>query len=180
MRKLDEVINNFAECEKYPDCPLCEYGGHKCMAIQDALAYLKEYQHMKKALDYKAEQYEQKIEKINQQWHENEDRCQREIALYQEAVKNCEAKELMLTHALADLEDNPPLTWEELREMVGKPVWVQHFFHGKWVIVSGFRFLSDDGRNNPVMEVQGSSMTYAYSTFGTQWQAYRNEVEGRK
>lgn len=28
--------------------------------------------------------------------------------------------------AMADLEDNPPLTWDELKQMEGKPVWVEY------------------------------------------------------
>ena len=43
MKTLNEVIEEFRECERYPDCQLCEYGGHMCMYIQDALHYLKEY-----------------------------------------------------------------------------------------------------------------------------------------
>lgn len=27
--------------------------------------------------------------------------------------------------AIANLEDNPPLTWDELKTMEGKPVWVE-------------------------------------------------------
>lgn len=30
---------------------------------------------------------------------------------------------------------NDPLTWDELREMEGKPVWVEHKHYSKWLIV---------------------------------------------
>ena len=30
--------------------------------------------------------------------------------------------------AMVDLEDNPPLTWDELRQMKGKPVWVERYY----------------------------------------------------
>ena len=71
MKTLDEVIDGVGECAKYPDCPLCMYGGQMCMWIQDALHYLKEYR--------------------------------------------------------TDLEDNPPLSWDELQQMKYKPVWIECF-----------------------------------------------------
>jgi len=30
--------------------------------------------------------------------------------------------------AMADIEDNPPLTWDELRQMEGKPVWIEEYW----------------------------------------------------
>lgn len=37
--------------------------------------------------------------------------------------------------AMADLEDNPPLTFDELKQMEGKPVWYEHEFWKGWIIL---------------------------------------------
>ena len=64
--------------------------------------------------------------------------------------------------AMADLEDNPPLTWDELKKMEGKPVWVEEraengLWWTYWVIW--------DGENAVLPEEK----------YGTDWQAYRKE-----
>lgn len=45
-----------------------------------------------------------------------------------------EAAAILRTHP--DAKPNDPLTLEELREMDGEPVWVEHYNGGEWVIVS--------------------------------------------
>lgn len=60
----------------------------------DALHYLKEYQVVKKVLELKKQQYEELTEAVQKQSQGREARSQAEIALYQEAVRNCEAAEL--------------------------------------------------------------------------------------
>lgn len=32
-------------------------------------------------------------------------------------------------------DDNPPLDWEQLKDMVGKPVWYEHEFWKGWIIL---------------------------------------------
>ena len=173
MKTIEEVIKELEYkrisycCDpKKDDCPY-----HAKFSCDDAVHYLKEYQHMKKALDYKAEQYDQKIEKINQQWNEYEDRCQQEISRYQEAVKNCEAKELMYIHALANIEDNPPLTWDELGQLKRKPVWMEEpeLFGKGWVIITGHS-------KDVIFGIfPGGISFWGIEDMGDKWQAYRKE-----
>lgn len=36
---------------------------------------------------------------------------------------------------MAMCDENDPLTWDELKQMLGKPVWVEHKHYSKWLIV---------------------------------------------
>ncbi len=72
---------------------------------------------------------------------------------------------------------NPPLTWDELKAMVGKPVWVEYGNNQQsyWVIIYGFY-----GRDNELqwMEVSGGNPnTLWQKDMGADeyWQAYRKE-----
>ena len=147
MKTLNEVIKANECCDHgEPDsrCEDCPYKGiGACCAERetDALHYLKEYRENKSglektkaALEVKKKIYEDMTEKIMQQGQENEARCQAEIARYQEAVKNCERAENLYKQKQKAAEDalwkiasdpNEPLTWDELRTMTGKPVWIE-------------------------------------------------------
>ena len=65
-------------------------------------------------------------------------------------------------------DDNPPLSWQDLKQMEGKPVWVE----GSWEIIDSCTedyFSTDSGamyfrRNDE-----------CYGDYGTDWQAYRKE-----
>ena len=74
--------------------------------------------------------------------------------------------------------NNPPLTWDELKQMEGKPVWVEEPYNGEWhgnwaVICSVGEYEYDD---DPYMSMTDDSF-YLKSGCGTRWQAYRKERE---
>ena len=87
--------------------------------------------------------------------------------------------------AMADLEDNPPLTWDELKTMKGKPVWVEwddseeamrtkeFVFSRQWEIISEVYeenivcIYSDRRAEN--------HFAYSKDNLGKTWQAYRKE-----
>ena len=144
MRTLDEVI-------EWIEDPKMAY----CVYKDDALHYLKEYRERLQNLQDMMDRYE-----IN-------DRN------YQEAVWNCEMVQLKYQQLLDDFNDNPALTWQELRQMEGKPVWVETTtsFRSGWYLVRDVFFedtvyLTDIKRGEGV----GRSMDY-----GKTWQAYRKE-----
>lgn len=74
-------------------------------------------------------------------------------------------------------DDNPPLTWDELKQMEGKPVWVEWtvkgvWHHGDWNLVNaqlGDRVWLIDGN--------GEEFDLLKEVQGTMWQAYRKERE---
>ena len=70
---------------------------------------------------------------------------------------------------------NPPLTWEELQQMEGKPIWVEVKYHNPdaiykyWTIVKYF-----DSHEGEDLIFTGTGF-YHRSLLGTGWQAYRKE-----
>lgn len=79
--------------------------------------------------------------------------------------------------AMADLEDNPVLTWDELKQMEGKPVWVEenwHKYEAKyWSIHHG---ISDGYDGDEILYLQPFT-TLSKNNMGKTWQAYRKERE---
>ena len=71
-------------------------------------------------------------------------------------------------------DDNPPLTWEELKQMEGKPVWIE-LLKGKWKgwdVIGGF---DEDDFGVAMVTVRGDD--YYKADLGKTWQAYRKERE---
>lgn len=83
--------------------------------------------------------------------------------------------EKMVADYLAD--NNPPLTWDELRTMEGKPVWVEYgcnFNQKRWVIIHSFH----NTGSFCYMDVSGNyPNTFWQKDMGEDefWQAYRQE-----
>lgn len=84
-----------------------------------------------------------------------------EILKMEEALGYCE------------MADNRPLTWSELKQMEGKPVWVEEpsFFGKRWVLISGLNSEAVFGTSI------GSMVFYTKDEQGMTWQAYRKERE---
>ena len=69
--------------------------------------------------------------------------------------------------------DNPPLTWDELRQMEGKPVWLEH------KLVHGWRLVGHQ-ENDHMMILVGAyteQIPLFADDIGKTWQAYRKERE---
>ena len=81
----------------------------------------------------------------------------------------------------AELEKNDPLTWDELKTMEGKPVWVEGKTVKHWAVITGIYY--DDLNEGYLLETyysekQGSNTSRRKrSTLGNTWQAYRKEQE---
>ena len=178
MKTLDEVIKNLEDGTEHLSAMLISRE-----TWSDTLHYLQEYKAKMKVLEYKSKRYDEMCETIQKQGQEHEDRCQAEIARYQEAVRNCEEAENKYRKAEQDalkaLDDwasrpveenkklvltvaNPPLTWDELKQMEGKPVWVEEsaengLWWTYWVIWEC---------DNAVLPKKD---------YSTKWKAYRKE-----
>ena len=121
----------------------------------DALHYLKEYQERLQNLQDMMDRYE------------TNDRN------YQEAVQNCEMVQLKYQQLLDDYNDNPALTWKQLKQMIGKPVWVEALLYKQWVVIA---YVGDDHiRFEGVNLYAPESRFYMGKNNG--WQAYRKERE---
>lgn len=75
--------------------------------------------------------------------------------------------------AVIELKKNPPLTWDELKAMTGKPVWIELLRNGHWKgwdVIAGF---DDDDFGDAMVTVHGDD--YYFADLGKTWQAYRKE-----
>ena len=68
-----------------------------------------------------------------------------------------------------------PLTWDELKQMKGEPVWVKHKHYNKWLIVY------EVYENTIVLDGNGCYTQYFSDDNDKEvrWQAYRKENNGR-
>ena len=159
MRTLDEVIKAVEEdleCANvsYPET-FYDYDNHK-----DALHYLKEFQDAKNALDAERERT---IEAY----------CQWEDAKEKLEAQTCQMM-WVDKHFQFEKSDNP-LTWDELKAMEGKPVWIEFLndegeWNGEWCLV--------ESSNNILCEILRCKMSWwglRKITLGKTWQAYRKE-----
>ena len=143
MRTLDEVIERMEGI----------YGNISDRTKNDAVHYLKEYRERLSQLQDMMDRYE-----IN-------DRN------YQEAVRNCEMVQLKYQQLLDDYNDNPALTWKQLKQMTGKPVWVEALLYKQWAVIA---YVGDDHiRFEGVNLYAPESRFYMGKDNG--WQAYRKE-----
>ena len=78
-------------------------------------------------------------------------------------------------------DDNPPLTWDELKQMEGKPVWIEgeHGFiwnHKSWVLIDTYDE-NDDLIICHGIDTGHYEFAIGKEDYGTDWQAYRKERE---
>ena len=95
-----------------------------------------------------------------------------------DGMKRLEEKEMMFIHTMADLENNLPLSWDELRQMEGKPVWIDSVpLVRRWVIIKKFHPIGGN-KNLFDMEVEDGGHFLRKNMRRDDpawWQAYRKE-----
>lgn len=166
MITLDEVIDKLIECHTR----WCRWSETSDIverdAVEEAICYLREYRDKAHRLDIDIADHRRSFEQLVI-----------EIERYQEAVKNCEEAENKYRQLAQNLGEvgNPPLDWDELKQMTGKPVWIEHLEtgtpHGEWTIVQtpavfGDVYLVTRYRDRYVLYEKD---------LGETWQAYRKE-----
>lgn len=80
-----------------------------------------------------------------------------------------------LTKELA--EQNEPLTWNELKDMIGKPIWVERtekYCVPHWAIIEDI--VEWDSIDNSTLLLQPDDEELFLSDHAKTWQAYRKEV----
>lgn len=70
--------------------------------------------------------------------------------------------------------NNPPLTWDELKTLEGKPVWIEHpeTKIGRWIVIAKITGRNEDLACMNATDAWGS---YWKKYQGLEWQAYRKE-----
>ena len=69
-------------------------------------------------------------------------------------------------------ERNDPLTWDELKEMIGKPVWVER---DGWKVIRSFETWEDV--NQEIINFTDNERSCRSVLDHGDWQAYRKERE---
>jgi len=87
--------------------------------------------------------------------------------------------EMSETHDYSRLKPyNPPLTWDELKQMFHKPVWIETKTKKTWVIINDFDGLTPNNENVNVIHTSHNGAKcshFAKHLMGQTWQAYRKE-----
>ena len=98
---------------------------------------------------------------------------------YRDAYGNVIASMNHHLRKIHELEQNDPLTWDELRTMEGKPVWIEEYDavdstrgwrHCRWMLVEFVNDTYMDARNS-------DGEQYNFDKGEETWQAYRKERE---
>lgn len=105
-----------------------------------------------------------------------DNRCYEEDALYYlKAYRKLDS----LDAVAFPEDDNAPLSWGELKQMEGKPVWVEadDGKYKRWFIVGNFFswFEKEDFDAHVNLYRSDGAMEMSKETFGSYWQAYREE-----
>ena len=154
MKTLDEVIKAWSICfsdNSRSNCTGCPYADDDGEAAcfnhdrEDALHYLREYKAHQADWSYAVANSEQ----------------------------FAEARDKHIK-ALAELKRNEPLTWDELKQMEGKPVWLEYEgYTPDWEVIENVgTFKSADG-----LFVETHKSILHKEDIGKTWQAYRKERE---
>ena len=174
MKTLDEVIKAIENClnpaDKLGNCrDECPYI-HCCdpMGISvknDVLHYLKEYQDAKNTLDIERE----KTIEAYCQWKDAKEKLEAQTS----------QKMWVDNHFQFEISDNPPLTWDELKEMKGKPIWVEYAADEQqtgWFLIAKNPERPTFGKSKIFTLVREDGRFYlTISGYGKTWKAYRRE-----
>lgn len=155
MMTLDDVISKI---ELAWACPSSDEGSEYCDLMEvrdDALHYLKMYRSDQEQWGFFQKNYEDELKQKIKDFGDAKERF----------VKRLKELDVGIL--------NDPLTWDELRTMEGKPVWVELLGKGRWKgwdVIGGF---DDDEFGKAMVTVRGDD--YYLDDLSKTWQAYRKE-----
>ena len=164
MKSLNEVIRANECCDhgeldsRCEDCPYNGIGACCAERESDALHYLEKYR----------DNYEARNDQVKR---------------YQKAAQQCEEvlkdyialKQIALRQYCASAQDNPPLTWNELKQMEGKPVWIEERSCRLWIIARNFQRVQYENIDTEWLRTDIREIYYDKADIGKTWQAYRKE-----
>lgn len=148
MKTLDEVIKAMNWCTEPGQscCSACPYADDDKCYEKDALHYLKVLKDILDPLN---------VKKIS----------------HEITCPQCKC-----VIAILFPESNEPLTWQELRQMEGKPVWVELKSRKAWGLLDG-TFIDAFGNDCITIKVLHDLWHFPKKGMGKDWQAYRKERE---
>lgn len=160
MKTLEQVINKL-EC--YPVSPStlpCSVSIVTVEDLNDALHYLKEYRSKQDTIAEQLAELKQKNDHV----------CKLAKTVCEEYARLC--------NRLAKEYRNEPLMWDELKTMVGKPVWVEYSgYTPHWEIVENIGAVRGSTGDFTGNFIETNKGVLHKNKQGTDWQAYRKERE---
>ena len=155
MKTLDEVIKALECCQdvRCNDCP------YKILFNDDSYVPCDQFEKEDDVLHYLREYRSEKA-----MWESDRKGYLDWIEQYKEAREKHQ-------QAVIELKKNPPLTWDELKQMEGKPVWVEMPNSGYWIIIERFGLSKNDGTE--YMETMQNR--FWKENYGSWWKAYKRE-----
>ena len=156
MRTLDEVIEIASDWTN---------GFDEMFFEKQMLHYLRAFRDAKNVLDAERERA---IEAYCQ-WKDAKEKLEAQTSQMMWVDK----------HFQFEISDNPPLTWDELNGMEGKPVWVEYNLHlceeahsQRWIIIEQFYpWRLDDEL------IYYGGFVFGKKEMGETWKAYQKEWE---
>ena len=143
MKSFDEVTKALSICGRHFDCKGCPY---------ENVSYPTEIGNTcKDIMHYDALYYMKGYERIS-----------------------AKLEKIALGNIMETLEklDNPPLTWEELKTMEGKPVWVEERDCYYWAVIGKY----ESTTSHEFLCLRGLFLMDK-DDYGKTWQAFRKERE---
>lgn len=162
MRTLNEVIEAIEVCRD-------SYVAGKIIK-SDALHYLKAFRDAKDTLEREKDRYAEAVKNCERAENKykklTEEASQNLVNTSQITCPKCHSEFVILP------ESNDPLTWDELQQMEGKPVWVEQH-HGD---TKGWLLILRKCDDVVTCTTKHGNSFYLYkANYGEKWQAYRKE-----
>jgi len=135
----------------------------------DALHYLKEYRSDKLQWEADRKLWQEK----GLEFEEAKQRLIEAAKGFQKAkaeIEEISSDYVALKQWWTEQQVNPPLTWDELKTMEGKPVWVEGDRGNMWIIVGSFPRWMPNAFADSVPHIW-----WKKEYLGKTWQAYRKE-----
>lgn len=176
MKTLDEVIKAMTICKNEDinrtceDCPIPDTEMCINELMTDALQWLKGYKaHIE--LDKLRDKYGVTSQNFADTSQITCPKCHSEFVILDDPDDD-HAQLLKCQALLQDFYRNDPLTWDELKTMEGRPVWIEDGLeNGEWYIIECFtesgRFIAHDR--------YADDTVFKAIDMGNMWQAYRKE-----
>ena len=167
IKSLNEVIKANECCDhgeldsKCEDCPYNGIGACCAEREADALHYLEEYKNKQNVGTMMLALHNVNKTVCDDCWLSRE--------MVGEGFKQIYKKYIE--------EQNPPLTWDELKQMEGKPVWVEERSCRLWIIARNFQRVQYRNIDTEWLRTDIREIYYDKADIGKTWQAYRKEKE---
>ena len=95
---------------------------------------------------------------------------------------HCDRVQNQIEDLREEYRPNDPLTWDELKAMTGKPVWVEYrrsvrnrWGHRCWHIIRNIQRVQFDRIDTEWLRVDEDGVYFDKADLGKTWQAYRKE-----